>query len=276
MYSHVYIFGNGSTALECAALLCRHSIKPCFVEYSANDFSFARNKLTSLEIDYIPFHTAVLEEIASRKRSLVVSVSNRYIFPHSFVSRANVDIINYHNSLLPRYRGMHAEAWAIYEGEKETGITWHKIDGGIDTGPILAQRRVPIDNNTTSLSLLRQQSIAAVGAFDDMLSQLLAGTQPSVVQARNEKSEMHLGKERPNDGELDPHWPEDKIWRFLRAFDYGCTYNLGLPRIFWQGKQVTWRRYKKFSESNGASISTVIENGIVLHGKFLLHGIRQL
>ena len=245
MYSHVYIFGNGSTALDCTALLRRHGITPCFVEHDANGISFTRKKLFALGIPHVPFHPAVLEEIAFQKRSLVVSISNRFIFPHSFVSCANVDIINYHNSLLPRYRGMHAEAWAIYEGEKETGITWHKIDDGIDTGPILAQQSVPIDDDTTSLSLLKRQSCAAVAAFGGMLQKLLEGKLPSVAQAQGARTEMHFGRERPNNGKLDPHWPEDKIWRFLRAFDYGCCHTLGFPQIWHGGKWYSWKRYAK-------------------------------
>lgn len=276
MYSHIYIFGKGSTSLDCARLLQRHNIKACFIEYNPDGVSFTRNTLLSLGIPHLPFRTEILSEIASHKRSLVISISNRFIFPKSFVRCANVDIINYHNSLLPRYRGMHAEAWAISEGEKETGITWHKVDDGIDSGPILVQQRVPIDDTTTSLSLLKQQSRAAVDAFGNMLPQLLNGTLASLEQDQHAKTEVHLGKERPNNGELEPHWPEDKIWRFLRAFDYGCVHTLGQPQVFWQGRPFTWKKYKRVFPCEREESHIIEKNTLVLKGKFLLYGIHQL
>lgn len=202
MYSHIYIIGRGSTALGCARLLRDRGMAPRFLEHDPGGVSFIGGKLRSLGIARAPFCEAALAEIASRERSLVVSVSNRFIFPRAFVRRANVDIINYHNSLLPRHRGVHAEAWAIYEGDAETGVSWHRIDDGIDTGPVLARRRVPIDDDTTSLSLLRRQSDAAVAAFGDMLPRLLNGAPPGVAQPRDARTEIHFDRERPTTASL--------------------------------------------------------------------------
>lgn len=61
--------------------------------------------------------------------------------------------INYHPSLLPRYRGGSAIAWAIICGEKETGVTIHYIDEGIDTGDIILQESVPISPEDTTVTL---------------------------------------------------------------------------------------------------------------------------
>ena len=52
--------------------------------------------------------------------------------------------LNGHPSLLPRHRGPLPVAWAIREGDEEIGITFHRMDAELDTGPILAQRRIPL------------------------------------------------------------------------------------------------------------------------------------
>ena len=52
--------------------------------------------------------------------------------------------LNGHPSLLPRHRGPLPVAWAIREGDEEIGITFHRMDADLDTGPILAQRRYPL------------------------------------------------------------------------------------------------------------------------------------
>lgn len=80
------------------------------------------------------------------------------VFVTNFVPKAIIDLaplggINYHPSLLPKYRGGSAIAWAIISGEKETGVTVHYIDEGVDTGNIILQESVPIDPEDTTVTL---------------------------------------------------------------------------------------------------------------------------
>jgi methionyl-tRNA formyltransferase len=60
--------------------------------------------------------------------------------------------ICFHPSLLPRHRGASAIAWTLIHGDSETGVTWFWPDKGIDTGPILIQRRVAVGPNETTRS----------------------------------------------------------------------------------------------------------------------------
>ena len=79
-------------------------------------------------------------------------------FVTQFVPKEMIDIsthggINYHPSLLPKYRGGSAINWAIISGETETGVTIHHIDEGVDTGPIILQEKVEIAPDDTVKSL---------------------------------------------------------------------------------------------------------------------------
>jgi len=83
-------------------------------------------------------------------------------FVTDFVPKEMIDTtthggINYHPSLLPQYRGGSAMNWAIISGEKETGVTIHQIDEGVDTGPIIIQEKVPIDADDTLKNLYFQK-----------------------------------------------------------------------------------------------------------------------
>jgi len=60
------------------------------------------------------------------------------------------DLYNFHFSLLPKYRGCHTNFLQIYNGEKYSGVTLHKMDNGIDTGDIIDQIRFRINLNDTS------------------------------------------------------------------------------------------------------------------------------
>ncbi|PKM71030.1 MAG: methionyl-tRNA formyltransferase [Firmicutes bacterium HGW-Firmicutes-17] len=75
------------------------------------------------------------------------------IMPYSVIKLATLGGINYHPSLLPKYRGGSAINWALINGEKETGITVHYVDEGIDTGDIILQEKVEISPADTVASL---------------------------------------------------------------------------------------------------------------------------
>ena len=60
------------------------------------------------------------------------------------------ELFNFHFSLLPKYRGCHTTFFQIFNGEKYSGVTLHKIDNGIDTGPIINQIKFRININTNA------------------------------------------------------------------------------------------------------------------------------
>ncbi|MBI5017279.1 MAG: formyl transferase [Deltaproteobacteria bacterium] len=75
---------------------------------------------------------------------LFVSVASPVIFREELIRLPRLGAVNVHSAPLPRYRGMLPNFWQLYRGEKETGITVHKIDIGLDTGDIIAQASMPV------------------------------------------------------------------------------------------------------------------------------------
>ena len=71
-------------------------------------------------------------------------------------SRIHTKIINCHAGKLPFYRGRNILNWALINDENEFGITVHYVDEGIDTGPIITQGLVEIDDNDTEESLIQK------------------------------------------------------------------------------------------------------------------------
>jgi methionyl-tRNA formyltransferase len=95
----------------------------------------------------------VIDWIKGRLPELIVLAFVTEIIPKAIIDIPKYKAINYHPSLLPRYRGGSAINWAIINGETETGVTIHYIDAGIDTGDIILQERVPIYPQDTVASL---------------------------------------------------------------------------------------------------------------------------
>lgn len=91
--------------------------------------------------------------VAEQRPDLLVLAFVTEIVPQTMIELATWGGINFHPSLLPAYRGGSAMNWALINGEKETGVTIHKIDAGIDTGPIIIQEKVSIEPDDTVKSL---------------------------------------------------------------------------------------------------------------------------
>lgn len=82
------------------------------------------------------------------KADIFVVVAFR-ILPESVFSIPPLGTINLHASLLPKYRGPAPIQWALINGDKETGLTTFRIDSGVDTGKLLLQKKIRIDDTET-------------------------------------------------------------------------------------------------------------------------------
>jgi methionyl-tRNA formyltransferase len=83
--------------------------------------------------------------------------------------------VNYHTGLLPTYRGLRSTAWSLYKGEAVTGFSYHLMEEGIDTGPILVQRSIPIRPGSTPKELEWEKTRLAIEAMPKVLDALVSG-----------------------------------------------------------------------------------------------------
>ena len=119
------------------------------------------------------------EDILKLNPDMIVTCAYGQIIPKEILDFPKYGCINVHASLLPKYRGGAPIHRAIINGEKETGITIMYMDVGMDSGDIIAQEKVKIDDNIT------------VGELHDELSELgrdlLLKTLPSIFEGTNER-----------------------------------------------------------------------------------------
>lgn len=92
--------------------------------------------------------------------------------PAELLRAAKQGAVNMHRSLLPAYAGPRPVFWALYHGEKETGVTVHRMVEEIDAGEILAQEKVVINDNDTEASLGRKLLIAGACLMKETLAAL--------------------------------------------------------------------------------------------------------
>ena len=94
------------------------------------------------------FKIVNLKKLYKIKNLIFISIEYETIIDtRKFLSK---ELFNFHFSLLPKYRGCHTNFFQIYNGEKKSGVTLHKINNGIDTGPILSVIKFNIGKNTNA------------------------------------------------------------------------------------------------------------------------------
>ena len=90
--------------------------------------------------------------------------------------------VNFHNGLLPQYRGARSNVWPILNGESSAGVTCHAIWAQLDAGPIIATRSFSLSREETGRSLYRRLAAASILLFRDKLELLVAGAYQEVTQ----------------------------------------------------------------------------------------------
>jgi methionyl-tRNA formyltransferase len=111
--------------------------------------------------------------------------------------------LNGHPSLLPRHRGPMPWAWAIRAGDEELGITFHRMDTQLDTGPILAQRSFPIGDYAEPEEMYARSGPVVIEALKEALQRLAAGDAGTPQEPGGEyesffgEDAVHLDLSRP-------------------------------------------------------------------------------
>lgn len=139
------------------------------------------------------------EEIVSFKPDLLLSIYYRFIIKTEILKLVNYKAMNLHPSYLPAYRGTKSSVWALLNGEKETGITFHYITEKVDGGNIILQKKLNILNTDTAYSLYNKLVSLFIDNFHDALDRLLNNSHSEV-----QKGEATFFKrELPFGGEMD-------------------------------------------------------------------------
>jgi phosphoribosylglycinamide formyltransferase 1 len=94
--------------------------------------------------DRISRDAAMGDWIEAHRADLVVLAGYMQLLTEPFVARFAGRIVNVHPALLPEFPGLDAIGQALEAGARETGVSVHFVDEGIDTGPVILQRRVPV------------------------------------------------------------------------------------------------------------------------------------
>jgi methionyl-tRNA formyltransferase len=157
------------------------------------------------------------EKLKSLNADILVVIAYGKILPQRILDIFKYGAINVHGSLLPKYRGSSCMQAAILNGDEKSGISIMLMDAGMDTGDILKQFKVDVDDNEN------------ISSLHDKLSELSAKTLPQTLidylkgdikpQKQNEEKASTVKMLNKEDGHLDFNNSADYIDRQVRALN---------------------------------------------------------
>ena len=159
---------------------------------------------------------AAVQRIAAARPEAIVTCAYGLILPQSVLEIPPLGALNIHASLLPRWRGAAPIQRALLAGDPVTGITIIRMDAGLDTGPVLAQRTLAITARDDAQTL--QDKLAALGCemIVGVLDELVAGQARPVPQPA--EGATYAARIRKSDAMLDWSQPASALERAVRAF----------------------------------------------------------
>ena len=225
------LFVSGGLGLKVLKHLneSKHSIKCVFTDSNSKGIvDTAKNNCLSIFTGN-PRNERALRFIDTYEIDIILSVNYLFLIERSLFSKAKL-AINIHGSLLPKYRGRTPHVWAIINNESKTGVTAHLIDDGCDTGDIVKQKEVLINNSDTGADILEKFNQLYVPLVDEILTDFERGSITPLPQ--NNMNATFFGKRTPDDGRINWGWQKERIRNWVRAQAYpypgAFTYSEGL------------------------------------------------
>lgn len=163
----------------------------------------------------VPFSTERIRfDILPFVPDVIASIYYRFVISREVIDACGGKIFNLHPSLLPRYRGCSSLTWAMINGEKTAGFTFHYITENVDGGKIILQKTVAIEDWDTQMTLYNRVMFEGMKHFTEVLQMVYRGDSGS-EQKKGSRSYYKRGC--PFDGKIDDQWSDEMIERFIRA-----------------------------------------------------------
>lgn len=173
---------------------------------------------------------ASIAELRALRAELIVVAAYGQILPQELLDLPDHGSLNVHASLLPRWRGASPIQAALLNEDLETGVTIMLMDAGLDTGPILAQRSIPIQGEATAGSLSAELAELGAALLIDAIPGHVEGELRPLPQDNSRAT--YAPQLTKAEGELKFDHPADRLARQVRAFE---------P---WPGSFTHWRQQR--------------------------------
>ncbi len=204
-----------------------------------------------------------IDEVKALKPDYLFTLGWSQIFGEGFIGCFSKFIIGTHPTKLPYGRGRAPLPWTIIEGQTESAVSFFKIDTGVDTGMLIAQRPFTIAKNAYVKELYTTVGMELAQGFLEIYQTIVSNT-PFRFTRQNEEGATVRGKRTPSDGFIDFNRPVQDIERLIRAvsepYPGAYCYYSDQKIIFWE---VEFDRQSTYSGTLGQILKRS-SNGVLV------------
>lgn len=198
--------------------------------------------------------SVVVEAIGALKPDVLFVLAWGQLLRTPLLSLPRLGVIGRHNALLPARRGRAPVAWALIHGLTETGVTLFWMDEGVDSGDIIAQRRVPIACDDYPPYLLRKLDAGTEELLREVVPLIHIGECPRTPQDHTGATYTH--PRRPDMGLIDWEKSVHRTYNFVRGLSHpyhGAFTYVGLRRVN------VWRSWITAPQGSFGRVGEVLE-----------------
>jgi methionyl-tRNA formyltransferase len=156
--------------------------------------------------------------IRGYQTDVLLSINYLFIVGKDILDHPSKFAINFHGSLLPKYRGRTPHVWAIINNEQFTGVTAHLMSENCDEGDIILQEKIELTQDLTGADVLNIFFSIYPSLIDELLR--LIDMDKISLSAQEKEKATYFGQRIPEDGEINWHWQKERIRNLVRAQAY--------------------------------------------------------
>ncbi|MFF8322863.1 amino acid adenylation domain-containing protein [Streptomyces bobili] len=216
------VIGEETLLVECTRLLvARGHTVAAVVSPSAELLDWAEGE----GLPAVPFGADLAERLTPLRFDYLFSIANLRMLPEEVLALPTRLPVNFHDGPLPRHAGLFATSWAILDGDKQHGVTWHVMNLEADTGDVLKRRAVPVDPAATVHDLDVACFEAGVESFAELVDELAGGTATRTPQDLGLRTYHGRYDALPRGGVFDWRQPAAALDALVRATAFGRRRN---------------------------------------------------
>lgn len=177
-----------------------------------------------LLVDKKDYQEKLAEAIRQYEANVCLLMTFPFTIPASVIQLPAKGCINFHFGLLPQCRGPQPILWHLLNNDKEAGVTVHKLDEGIDTGPIIMQEKIKIEENDTYGILQSKLAFLAAKQAANLLKILSYG---SIIPSAPQDESKAAYYEMPGAKDLTIDWQKMTAAEIVRLVNACNPWNKG-------------------------------------------------
>jgi methionyl-tRNA formyltransferase len=225
---NILLVGEESAGIQTLRALTEsdHRIVAVMASQSKNNGGLANLWETAEKLGYKTWPSKLVkdplfaDEVRAAGVDIILNIHSLFIINKEIVAAPRIGCFNMHPGPLPRYAGLNAVSWAIYRGETSHGVTIHKMEPGIDTGPIVYQELFDINGADTGFTISAKCIRSGITLVLRLMETASADPAAIPLTPQDLTKREYFGREVPYEGRLIWSLPAREIVNFVRACDF--------------------------------------------------------